>query len=159
MDPKREMLRHTLATLAYRGGKAIRGASAEFAFFKSSETSPAPVQILAHMGDLLVWSLGLSRGQPAWHNATPLPWEQEIERFFDSLQRLDAYLGSNAPLESPIEQIFQGPIADAFTHVGQLAMLRRMAGEPTRGENYFVADIALGRVGQDQADPIRPFSK
>ena len=153
MDPKREMLRHALATLAYRGGKTIRGASKEFAFFKSSETSPDPAHILAHIGDLLVWSLGLSRGQPAWGNSTPLSWEQEVTRFFDSLERLDAYLGSDAPLESPIERIFQGPIADALTHVGQLSMLRRMAGEPTRRENYFVADIALGRVGQDQAAP------
>jgi len=158
MDPKRELLRHVLATLAYRGGKTIRGASKDFALFGSSETGKAPIHILSHLGDLMDWTLSLSKGQPVWHNATPLSWNLEVERFFSALQKLDDYLQSEAPLESSIERLFQGPLADALTHVGQLAMLRRMAGEPTRGENYFVAEMAAGRVGLDQADAVREFS-
>jgi len=158
MDSKREMLRHTLATLAYRGGKTIRGASDDFAQFGSSEGSKAPIHILSHIVDLLDWSLSLSKGKPAWNNSTPQQWNLEVDRFYCSLQRLDDYLKSDSPLESPVERLFQGPIADALTHVGQLAMLRRMAGEPTLGENYFVAEIQTGRVGPDQVRAVREFS-
>ncbi len=89
--------------------------------------------------------------------ATPLAWEREVARFFDTLARFDAYLASDAPLMAPPEKLLQGAIADALTHVGQLAMLRRMAGEPIRGENYAKADIAAGRVGAEQAGPRREF--
>jgi hypothetical protein len=149
------MLRHTLATLAYRGGKAVRGASAEFAAYGGGTRTPA--QILAHVGDLLDWALGLADGRHAWHDSAPLPWEQELERFFAALATLDARLSSEAPLGFPAEKLFQGPIADALTHVGQIAMLRRMAGQPIAGENYFQADIQAGRVGRDQPAPRKEF--
>jgi hypothetical protein len=151
------MLRHALATLAYRGGKTLRGASPAFAQFRTDPSAKPPVAILAHIGDLLDWSLTLAQGHPAWSNAEPLAWELEVERFFTSLEKLDARLASEAPLECDPGRLFQGPIADALTHVGQLAMLRRMAGEPMRGENYFVAEIQVGRVGADQAAPVREF--
>jgi hypothetical protein len=80
-----------------------------------------------------------------------------VQRFFDGLGRLDAYLASDAPLGAPPEKLFQGPLADALTHVGQLAMLRRVAGAAVKGENYFKADIAVGRVGADQPPPRREF--
>ena len=104
------------------------------------------------------WCHGLVSGQQAWRLSTPQDWKHEMERFFASVGRLDDYLKSESPLESPVERVFQGPIADALTHVGQLAMLRRMAGEPILGENYFVAHIEVGRVGQEQAAPVREFS-
>ena len=148
---KRAMLRHTVATLAYRGGKAVTNAPEGFATFAAGETTRTPAQILAHIGDLLDWALSQAKGQPKWSDATPLPWEQEVARFFDALNALDSYLASNAPLGYPAEQIFQGAIADALTHVGQIAMLRRMAGGPVRGENYFKAEIVAGRVGPEQA--------
>jgi hypothetical protein len=150
-DSKRTLLRHALATLAYRGGKAVRGAPADFAAFRAAGTSRAAGQILAHIGDLLDWALHLSRGEQVWKNATPLPWEEETARFFAALERFDAYLASEAPLAAPEEKLLQAPVADALTHVGQIALLRRLAGSSVRGENYFVADIALGRVGPDQA--------
>jgi hypothetical protein len=156
-DPKRDLLRHTLATLAYRGGKAVRGAPPEFADYHAAETTRTPGQILAHVGDLLDWSLSVAKGKEEWHNSKPLPWDQEIQRFFAALKRFDAYLASDAPLEESAEKLFQGPIADALTHVGQIAMLRRMAGSAVRGENYHRAAIAAGRVGPDQTPPRREF--
>jgi hypothetical protein len=87
----------------------------------------------------------------------PLPWEQECGRFFAALKKFDDYLASEKPLGVSAEKLFQGPIADALTHVGQIAMLRRMAGVPIPGENYFAAEITMGRVGADQAPPRKPF--
>jgi len=156
-DEKREMLRHTLATLAYRGGKAVRGAPDGFASFRANESTRTPAQILAHVCDLLDWAHNLARGSDAGQNSTPLPWEEEVARFFAELEKLDAHLASDAPLGAPAEKLFQGPIADALTHVGQIALLRRMAGAPVRGENYFKADIEAGRVGPEQPAPRREF--
>jgi hypothetical protein len=151
------LLRHTLATLAYRGGKALRGAPAEFAEFRAGQTTRTPAQILAHIGDLLDWALSLAEGKESWHNSPPLDWEQGTARFFAALEAFDQRLSSGAPLGCPVEGLFQGPIADSLTHVGQIAMLRRMAGCPLRGENYFRADIAAGRVGPEQAKPRFEF--
>lgn len=156
-DPARQLLRHTLATLAYRGGKAVRGASETYAQFRASEKTRAPGEILAHIGDLMEWALSIAQGQQRWHDSSPLPWDAEIRRFFTALEAFDAYLASGDPLHEPAEKLFQGPIADAFTHVGQIAMLRRLAGAPVRGENYHQAQIATGRVGVDQAAPVREF--
>jgi hypothetical protein len=156
-ESKRSLLRHTVATLAYRGAKAVRGAPPEFAVFRAGATSRTPVEILAHIGNVLDWALHLCRGEHVWKDATPLPWEEEASRFFAALGRLDAYLASDAPLGFSEERLFQGPVADALTHVGQIAMLRRLAGSPMRGENYFKADIAAGRVGPEQPAPKLEF--
>ena len=156
-DPKREMLRHTVATLAYRGAKAVRGAPDSFALFKASETTRAPAQILAHIGDLLDWARSIAKGPETWNNSEPLSWPQEVERFRAALGAFDDYLASNSELAASCERLFQGPIADALTHVGQLTMLRRIAGEPIKGENYSRAKISAGRVGTDQETPKREF--
>jgi hypothetical protein len=145
------LLRHTLATLAYRGGKAISGAPAEFASFDGAGSARTPARILAHIGDLLDWALSLAEGRQAWKDSTPLPWEEERQRFFAALHALDARLGADAPIAAPAGKLFQGPIADALTHVGQIAMRRRLAGCPIRGENYFKAEIVAGRLGADQS--------
>jgi hypothetical protein len=152
IDAKRQMLRHTVATLAYRGGKAVRNAPEGFATFRIGESTRTPEQILAHIGDLLDWALSQAKGQEVWRDSTPLPWDQEVERFFSALKKFDDYLASEAPLGASAEKLFQGAIADALTHVGQIAMLRRLAGAPIRGENYFKADIVAGRVGAEQSD-------
>jgi hypothetical protein len=157
MSEKRDLLRHALATIAYRGGKAVRGAPESFATFKAHAASRTPSQILAHVGDLFDWALSLAMGAQAWRDSTPLAWDAEIERFFGSLGRFDAFLASDAPLGDTPERLFQGPIADALTHVGQLTLLRRLEGTPMRSENYHKADIAMGRVGPDQTAPRREF--
>jgi hypothetical protein len=151
MDAKREFLRHTLATLAYRGIKAVSGAPDGFATARVCETTRSAGEILAHIGDLLDWALSMARGRDAWHPAPPGPWEADVERFLKGLASLDDYLGGNGLLGAPTEKLFQGPIADALTHIGQIATLRRLAGSPVRGENYAVAEITAGRVGADQS--------
>jgi hypothetical protein len=154
-DPKRDFLRHTLATLAYRGGKAVRNAPAEFADFQGA--GRRPVQILAHIGDVLDWALSMAMGKREYTESQPLIWDKEVDRFFSALQRFDDYLASAEPVHAPVEKLFQGPIADALTHVGQIAMMRRLAGVPISGENYYVAEMAVGRVGPQQAAPKRQF--
>ena len=156
-DPTREFLRHTLATVAYRGGKTLRGAPESFAAFRIGESSRTPEKILAHVGDLFDWALSMARGQQAWHDAAPLQWNAEVDRFFAALKKFDDYLASEEPLHTPAESLFQGPIADALTHIGQIAMLRRLAGAPIKGENYAKAKIACGHVGLEQAAPVREF--
>jgi hypothetical protein len=156
-EPARQLLRHIIATLAYRAGKTLRGAPDSFATYRASEKTRTPAQILAHMGDLLDWALSIVSGQQQWHSSEPQAWPLEVDRFFASLQALDAYLASDQPLHGDIGKLFQAGIADALTHTGQIAMLRRMAGCPIRGENYFGALIEVGRVGQDQPAPVREF--
>lgn len=156
-DDKRELLRHTVATLAYRGGKAVKDAPPDFKDFLVAEGSRTPGEILAHIGDLLDWALSIAAGKQTWHNSTPLPWEDETARFFAALEAFDAYLDSDQPLGSAAEKLFQGPIADALTHVGQITMLRRIAGGPIRGENYYKAEIESGRVGADQSSKRTEF--
>jgi hypothetical protein len=156
-DPARQLLRHSVATVAYRGGKALRGAPDHFASFHIGDKTRTPAQVLAHMGDLFDWALSIAQGQQAWHDSTPLPWNAEIERFFAAVKKFDDYLVSDEPLRGPADKLLQAPLADALTHIGQIAMLRRLAGSPVKGENYFNADIALGRVGLEQSAPRREF--
>ncbi len=151
------LLRHTLATLAYRAGKAVRDLPAEAAEYRVDPGSRSPAEILAHMGDLLDWAYAMASGAPAWRNSTPLPWLQEVERFFAALEKFDSYLASGSEVHATEERLFQGPVADALTHTGQLALLRRLAGQPMRGENYFKAEITAGVVGLDQAAPKLEF--
>jgi hypothetical protein len=151
------MLRHALATLAYRGGKAVRGVPDRFGDFKTEAAIRTPGQVLAHIGDLLDWALALADGRHVWSDSPPAPWPEEVARFFRALARLDARLASEAPLGFDEKRLLQGPVADALTHVGQIAMLRRMFGAPVRGENYLKADIVAGRVGPEQSAPRREF--
>jgi hypothetical protein len=145
-DGRRALLRHAVATLAYRCGKAVAEAPDAFATYRVGESSRTPVQILAHVGDLLDWALWMAKGQHVWRDSAPLPWSEEVERFFAALGRFDAVLASSEPLGTPAERLFQGPVADALTHVGQLTMLRRLCGAPVRGENYARADITAGQL-------------
>lgn len=151
-----QLLRHALATLAYRGGKVLREAPEGFGGFLAAPGSRTPMQILAHVGDLLDWALSIVHGKQAWHDTAPERWSDQVERFFVRLAALDAALVA-AESELPLERLFQGPIADALTHVGQLAYLRRLAGAPVRGENYFKAAIEAGWIGAEQAPPAREF--
>jgi hypothetical protein len=153
----REMFRHIIASLAYRAAKTLRDVPGTFATFRVDTKSRTPVEILAHMGDLFDWALSMAEGKEIWHDSTPQEWTCEVARFCSSLQKFDACVAGNAPIACPLEKLFQGPIADAFTHVGQLAMLRRLSGAPIRGENYFKADIIVGKVGLEQSRPRKEF--
>ncbi len=156
-DPARQLLRHAVATVAYRGGKALRGAPQSFATFALGDSPRTPAKIVAHLGDLFDWALSMARGDTVWRDSQPLSWDTEVSRFFSALKKFDDYLASPEPLHSPAEGLFQGPIADALTHIGQIAMLRRLAECPIKGENYFKAEIVAGRVGLEQSAPRREF--
>ena len=157
MDEKRALLRHTVATVAYRGAKAVRGVPASFASFSGDGSDRTAVKILAHVGDLYDWALSQATGAEAWRDSTPLDWDREVERFFTTLQRFDEYLASDAPLAAPAEKLFQGAIADSIAHIGQIAILRRLGGAKMKSENYSKADIVAGRVGSEQTPPRREF--
>ncbi len=153
----RQFLRHTVATAAYRAEKALRTLPEESQYLKVSPTTRTPVEIVAHLGDLFDWALSMANGENRWHSSKPLPWHDEVARFHAAVEKFDGYLASQAPLHAREEHLFQGPVADALSHVGQIAMLCRIAGTPMRGENYFKAEITAGRVGADQAKPAREF--
>jgi len=153
----RDLLRHSVATIAYRGGKTVRDAPQGYVDFQAGAKVRTPIQILAHIGDLFDWALSIAKGQQVWRDSQPLEWPDEVQRFFETLKAFDDYLASSGPLHAPPEKLLQGPIADAMQHVGQLAMLRRLAGNPIRGENYYVADVTAGRVGKDQTPPRLEF--
>jgi len=156
-DSSVQMLRHTVATLAYRGAKVIRGVPDDVATFRVGPTSRTPLEILCHVCDLVDWAYHLAKDGRRYMQSPPADWSALSSRFFENLKLLDESLASATPLVTPAGQIFQGPIADAFTHIGQIAMLRRLAGSPVRGENYYVADIAIGRVSAEQSAPRREF--
>jgi hypothetical protein len=149
IDEKREVLRHVVATVAYRGGIAVSDAPEDFAVFRVDGGGRAPGEILAHIGDLLEGSLYLLRGELVHLTSSPLPWDEEVSRFFTGAKRLDSYLASGAPLACRVEKLIQGPVGDALTHVGQIVMLRRMAGSPVRAESYFTAEIVPGAASEE----------
>jgi len=147
------MLRHALATLAYRAAKTMRDAPESFANFLAGPGFRTPVEIVAHMGDLFDWALSMAVGAPRWSSSDPQPWERECGRFFDALKRFDDYLVSGIPIKYDLTLLFQGPVADALTHTGQLAMLRHLAGCKMKGESYNRADIQIGRLSLEQTPP------
>lgn len=154
--PPTPVLRHLLATLAYRAAKVLRDVPQGFAHASFGSTTRSPVRIVAHMGDLLDWALSLTQGQWIWAANGSDDWDAEIARFFARVAELDARLQQSLPPEA-IEKLVQGPLSDALTHVGQLAMLRGMHGAPIRPESYARAAIVIGRLGIDQAPPAREF--
>ena len=157
-DPgERALLRHTLATLAYRAGKVLRDAPGGFAAFRGAEGLRTPGELVGHLGDLLEWAASLSAGSAQWRPGTIGEWSADVDRFYAALARLDSILASDAPLGGSPRTLFQAPIADALTHVGQLAMLRNLAGAPIRPESYAKAAITIGRVGIDQEKPGKEF--
>jgi hypothetical protein len=157
MSDERTLLRHLVATIAYRGGKTLRGAPADFGSFSAGPGSRTAVQILSHMGDLFAWGLALADGEHRWSAEESDDWDAQVERFFAGLEAVDARLASDEPLGRPAVRLLQGPFADALTHVGQIALLRRLADAPVKGENYFKAEVEVGRVGPDQEAPVFEF--
>ncbi len=151
------MLRHAVATMVYRGAKTLRDAPAGFAVFRVKPESRTPVEIVAHMGDLFDWALSMAKGQEIWRTSPSQEWDREVARFYASVKEFDTYLANSSTVACPLDRLLQGPIADAITHVGQLAMLRHLFGAPIKGENYFKADISIGQVGPNQPAPRKEF--
>jgi hypothetical protein len=145
------------ATLAYRAAKVLRDAPADFGTKSFGDATRQPVRIVAHMGDLMTWGVSIARGGYEWKPAGSDDWKAEVERFFTGLAALDAALAADGEFTGDINKLIQGPLADALTHVGQLAMLRGMMNAPVRPESYAKAVITAGRVGLDQAAPKAEF--
>jgi hypothetical protein len=156
-DAERQLLRHALATIAYRGAKPLRDAPANFGTLEIPNYPRPPIKILAHINDLFDWALSISKGQTAWNDSTPQDWSSEVARFFHGIKSLDDFLASGETLHESPTKLLQGPIADALSHIGQLALLRRLSGHPIKGENYYKAHITAGQVGPEQPAPRREF--
>ena len=144
-ESSKDLFRHSLATLGYRGSKAFRGAPEGFSGFRIGPDGRTAGEILAHVGDLLDWALIMAKEKHVWRESTPQAWDQDVERFLAALAAFDDYIASDEPLQAPLDRLLQGPVADALTHVGQIAMMRRLAGSPLKGENYFRAEIIVPR--------------
>ncbi|CAN5856464.1 hypothetical protein BH11GEM2_BH11GEM2_24610 [soil metagenome] len=153
----RAFLRHTLATLSYRAGKAVRSAPTDFSAVRAGPGSRSAGEMLAHMCDLLDWALAQAEGRHQWVDSSVQSWDADGARFFTALEALDTYLAGDAPLGTPAERLFQGAVADTLTHTGQLTLLRRLGGSPIKAENYAKAEIVVGRVGVEQKAPRYEF--
>jgi hypothetical protein len=154
----RDLLRHTVATLAYRAEKALRDVPPEVAGHRLSAETRTPLDIVEHLGDLIEWATRMAQGEYRWAPQAAGEWQAACDRFFRGLAALDHEL-SVSPLDAfPADVIFQGPIADALTHVGQIALIRGVAGAPVRPESYARADIRAGHVGREQSDVRREFT-
>ena len=156
-NPERKVLRQMAATLAYRAAKVLRDAPADFGHRSFGDSTRQPVRIVAHMGDLMSWGVSMAGGGKEWKPAGGNDWRSEVDRFFTCLAALDAAIDDDAAFQGSIDKLIQGPLADALTHVGQLAMLRGMMGAPVRPESYARATITAGRVGLDQEQPRAEF--
>jgi len=151
------ILRHLAATLAYRAAKVVRDVPSEFASSSFGPTTRRPVLLVAHLGDLMSWAITMVQGDVKWKAEGTDNWDVEVKRFFSGLFILDRLLEKATLDDNTVDQLIQGPLADALTHVGQLAMQRGMAGFPIRPESYARAEIVRGRVGLDQAPSRREF--
>ncbi len=159
MDDKRELLRHFLAALAYRTQKALRGAPESFHTFRAAPKVRTPLELLRHMESVLGYARTFFIGGE--YNQEPLQdFQAEILRFHQTIEDLARHLESGTTLEGITpEQLLQGPLSDAMTHAGQLAMLRRLAGAPVPPENFIYANVQSDNLGPNQAPPARPGNK
>jgi hypothetical protein len=157
LNASRPMVRHLIATLAYRAAKVLRDAPPSFHTATFGSATRRPVLIVAHMADLMAWALTIARGSTKWTAGGGEDWNVELQRFLDGLAELDRAVAGDA-MAGSCETLIQAPLADALTHVGQLAMLRGMAGCPVKPESYAKADIVAGRVGLEQSAPGFEFT-
>ena len=152
----RRLLRHFLAALAYRTQKALRGAPSDFGGFRLAPTVRTPHELLWHMTGVIGYARTMLHGG-SFAPPRLSTFADEVARFHDTLAALHADFG-NDRLGAAIsdEQFLQGPLSDAMTHAGQLAMLRRLAGSPVPSEDFIMATIDSANVGPEQAEPAAP---
>lgn len=147
-----DLYRHTLAATAYRFQKAVYGAKANYPEFEVGQGVRKPIDIIHHMTMVLEYAKSMltdtERQRP-----DRLNWQGEIDRFHLTLADLDQILINRNFELSVLKKVLQGPLSDVLTHVGQLATLRRLSGDPIPGESYVKATIETGKVDKDQ--PIK----
>ena len=154
MDPKRELMRHCVAALAYRAAQALRGTPETLATFRACESSMTCGEILTHMTSLIDWTCRMAIGEERGAKPEAAGWREEIGRFYTALERFDNHLASDLPMAVSEEKLLQGPVSDALSHVGQLATMRRMAGVPMGRQNYFKADVRPGEIAAMREFPL-----
>jgi len=155
MSAKEEILRHYLASIAYHATKAIKGAPENYPELNIGKDIRTPRRILHHVTGVLSYAHSFFEHYDTTYFEHK-PWDEEVRYFYETLSKLDESLQEKEPREVSEEQLLQGPLSDAMTHIGQLLMLRRMAGSPVPSENFIYADIRAGVVGQDQPEPVAP---
>ena len=158
MTSSRALLRHFLAALAYRTQKALRGAPETFCEFRAAPHVRTPHELLWHMSGLMGYARTFFHGGDF---APPrvATFEAEVSRFHEQLRRLaDDLMDDRLPCALTDEQLLQGPLADAMTHAGQLAMLRRLSGAPVASENFIHANVSATNLSERQPDPAAPDS-
>ncbi len=155
---ERELLKHFLAAIAYRTQKAVRDAPGQYWGFSSGNKTRTPADVLRHMTSILGYARTfIVGGQYPIHPDPLANADEEINRFHEVLEDLGRLLAEGAPLQGITErQLLQGPLSDVMTHVGQLALLRRLHGSPVPPENFIFADIAPERLGRNQSTPRHP---
>jgi hypothetical protein len=153
MSDRRQLLRHFLAALAYRTQKALRGAPKSFGPFRAAPQVRTPQELVCHMNSVLGYARTFFIGGS--YRPEPLPTlGDEVARFHGTLESLGRHLDVGTRLHgTTLQRLLQGPFADAMTHAGQLAMLRRLAGSPVPPENFIMADISGTNLGPEQAAP------
>jgi hypothetical protein len=158
-EDQRQLLRHFLAALAYRTQKAVRDAPAGFGDFDAGSGTRTPKELVRHMSGVIGYATTFFEG--GVYRPDPMETlDEEVDRFHGALARLSARLDAGVePIGLTPQQLLQGPLSDAMTHAGQIAMLRRMAGSPVASENFIFADISANRLGRDQAPPAAPTPK
>ena len=153
IDDKRQLLKHFLATLAYRTQKALRDAPESFADFQAGEDVRTPHELLTHMTGCIMWAQTAFIGGKVELPSLPT-MSDEITRFHKTLESLGGNLSDGTePIDTTLERLLQGPLCDAMTHAGQLAMLRRMHGSPVKGENFRTANINADNLTPNQPEP------
>ena len=156
MTESRRLLQHFLAALAYRTQKALRDAPAGFADFRAGPTTRTPFELLWHMTGLIGYARTMLHGGDFEPPRVP-SLDDEIVRFHETLKALhDDFADASLSARITDEQFLQGPLADAMTHAGQLALLRRLFGAPIPSENFIFATIDARNVGPDQPLPNAP---
>lgn len=156
MTESRRLLRHFLAALAYRTQKALRDAPSTFADFRVAATARTPFELVWHMTGVIGYARTMLHGGE-FEPPRLASFDAEVDRFHATLAALHDDFGNTA-LRAAIsdDQFLQGPLADAMTHTGQLAMLRRLHGSPVPSENFIFAGIVGDNVGREQPLPLAP---
>jgi hypothetical protein len=156
MNRNQALLRHLLAAIAYRTAKALRDAPAGFEAFHAGRDARTPRELVRHMSGVINFAIG-TMSEPRGVLIDCPTYLAEVERFFALLREMaDRLLDKVGMADSDAERLLQGPLSDAMSHAGQLALLRRLSGSPIAPENFHEAAIDPSRLGMDQAAPGSP---
>ena len=144
---KNKFLRHTLATIYYRFNKSVKYRDEAFGDFSLGNESRTPVEIINHMYDVFRSTISfIQEGKILKEQPEKLDLDGEIARFNASIKNLDELFESQEFSENASNRLFQGPLSDILTHIGQISMLSRMNNHPIEGEDFSSASIQIETI-------------